>query len=104
MIPTAALMAEAAKKKKLGPGRHLSAIKRNRQSEKRRVQNKSARSELRTAIKNVQTAVQKGDKKLVQTVFISTQSLLDRAVKRGLLKASTASRHISRLNKRVASL
>lgn len=96
-------MAET-KKKQLGPGRHLSAIKRHRQSEKRKLLNKPALSTMRTSFKKLITAIDGADKKTAQGLFLLTQSLTDRAIKRGLIDAKTGRRKISRLNRRIDAL
>ena len=83
-------MAEVGKKKKLVSGRHLSAIKRQRQNEKRRVRNKGIRSRLRTAMKNVRVTPTAEELKNVIP-------LLDGAVTKGIMPRRRASRLISRL-------
>ena len=97
-------MAEKSEKKKLGPGRHLSTIKRHRQSEKRNQLNKPALSEVRTSLKKLIKTIDSADKKAAQELFVKTQSLVDRAIKRGLLHQRMGHRHIARLHRRIASL
>lgn len=93
-----------AEKKKLGPGRHLSAIKRDRQNEKLNEQNRRVRAEVRTAIKKVRMAVEQKNKDQATALFIKAQSLVDHSVKRGLLHRRTGQRNISRLHKQVSQL
>ncbi|NIR45563.1 MAG: 30S ribosomal protein S20 [Gemmatimonadetes bacterium] len=71
-----------------------SAIKRLRQSERRRVQNKAVRSRLRTAVKRVRTAT---DAAQAAEYYRDAASLLDRAASRGIIHDNTASRSKARL-------
>ncbi|MBI5587610.1 MAG: 30S ribosomal protein S20 [Deltaproteobacteria bacterium] len=76
---------------------HQSAIKRHKQSEKRRLRNASTKSTLRTAVKRVSEAVAAGKADEAATNLKAAVSLLDRAVTKGVLPRNTASRKISRL-------
>ncbi len=76
---------------------HQSAIKRHKQSEKRRLRNASTKSTLRTAVKKVTEAVASGKADEAATNLKAAVSLLDKAVTRGVLPRNTASRKISRL-------
>ncbi len=93
-----------ATKKKLGSGRHASAIKRHRQSVKVNVQNKAQLSTMRTAIKKLNDALSGTDKKVAQDLFIKAQSIIDRAIRKGLVHARAGQRKIARLNTRLDSL
>ncbi|MDQ6979470.1 MAG: 30S ribosomal protein S20 [Mariprofundaceae bacterium] len=83
---------------------HVSALKRARQDEKKRTQNRGQRSEMRTAIKKVQAAVAAGDKDGANALLGTAISMLDRAGRKGLIHASQASRRVSRLNTSVKAL
>ena len=80
---------------------HPSALKRQRQNQKRRLRNASSRSKLRTVIKKVEQAVKKdeGVKFLKEAV-----SQLSKAAQRNLIKKNTAARRVSRLSKIVNKL
>ena len=80
------------------------ARKRARQSETRRQQNTSLRSEMRTAIKKVRAAVEAGDKTAAAAALVAAQPELARGVSKGVLHKNMASRKFSRLTKRVAAL
>ena len=82
----------AGLKKKIGKGRHRSAIKRERQNEKRRTRNKSTRSTLRTAIKAARTNPTAENLK-------TATSLLAKAGRKSLVHHRKASRLTSRLTK-----
>ena len=81
-------------KKKVGKGRHLSSIKRDRQNEKFRLANRSAMSKMRTAVKKVRTT--KSPEALKSAVPI-----IARTAAKGIIHKRTASRLISRLTKSV---
>mgnify|MGYP003477769290 CR=1 FL=1 len=83
---------------------HKSAEKRVRQTAKRNAINRSNRSELRTKIKGLRSAIAHNDKKLSEDSLGSTVSLIDKAVNKGLIHKNTASRYKSRLTKHVAKL
>ncbi len=83
---------------------HKSALKRIRQNEKRNEINRSNRSKLRTAIKKVRVAVTASDKAAGSEQLLSTVSLIDKAVNKGLIHKNTAARHKSRLTKHVNAI
>lgn len=79
---------------------HKSAEKRVRQNERRRVINRSNRSRLRTAVKELRTALDKGGKSASE-LLPTTISEIDKAVQKGVLHRNAAARHKSRLTARV---
>lgn len=81
-----------------------SAEKRARTSEKSRQLNASQRSFLRTQIKNVLKAVQEKNLDAAKSAMLKTQSVIDKAVKKGLIHANKASRHKSRLSAKIKAL
>ncbi len=83
---------------------HKSALKRHRQSEKRRIKNTSVKSALKTSIKGIREAVDKGDAKAAATKLKTTTTQLDKAVTKGVLHRNNASRKISRLTTAVNSI
>ncbi len=83
---------------------HKSAKKRVRQTEKRRDVNRSNRSNLRTQIKKLRSALTASDKTLSQELLTATVSSIDKAVNKGVLHRNTAARHKSRLTLHVAEL
>jgi len=80
---------------------HKSAEKRVRQSERRRVINRSNRARLRTSIKDLRSALAKADAKETATLLPKTISEIDKAVQKGVLHRNAAARHKSRLTARV---
>lgn len=76
---------------------HKSATKQARQDEKRRLRNRWWRSRLRSAIKELRTAIDAGEKDKVEGLLTQTLSLVDRTARAGVLHVNTASRYKSRL-------
>ena len=80
------------------------AKKRIRRNEKRAEVNGARISRIRTFIKQVETALEGGDKKAAGDALKAAQPEIARGVARGVLHKNTAARKMSRLNKRVAAL
>ncbi len=81
-----------------------SAIKRNKQNEKRRMRNRVYRGRARTFIKKARAAIQG---KELETALRETRaaiSALDKAAEKGAIHKNNASRRKSRLMKRLAAL
>lgn len=78
---------------------HKSAEKRMRQNERRRAINRSNRTRLRTAVKNLRGALEGGDAKQTSTLLPVTVSMIDKAVQKGVLHRNAAARHKSRLTR-----
>jgi small subunit ribosomal protein S20 len=80
---------------------HKSAEKRVRQTERRRVVNRSNRGRLRTTIKELRSALGKDSSKAAADLLPKTISEIDKAVQKGVLHRNAAARHKSRLTARV---
>jgi small subunit ribosomal protein S20 len=93
-----------AKKPKLPKGRHLSQIKRHKQSQKKAIRNVTIRSEIRTFIKKVRSAVELKDMSKAKEALADAIRMIDRAVSKGILHSNNRSRKVSRLSKLVGSL
>lgn len=78
-----------------------SAEKRNRQSIKNRMRNRATKSQASTARKRLLEAIASNDKTASADRLKSYYSVLDKAVKRGIIKANTASRYKSRAARKV---
>lgn len=76
-----------------------SAMKRIRQSEKRRVRNRTIRSQIRTAVKTARAAG--GD--ALRTAVAEAIRVLDKAVTKGVVHRNTAARKKSALARRLAA-
>jgi small subunit ribosomal protein S20 len=73
--------------------------KRNLQNETRRVRNLAVRTELKTRVKNAQTAIDGNDGEAAEPVRLA-QKRLDKAGAKGMVHKRQASRRTSRLMKR----
>jgi len=76
---------------------HASALKAHRQSLIRRDQNRQYRSELRTALKDIRTAVTEKDTEKVKGQMAKTVSLIDKMASKGIIHDNAAARYKSRL-------
>jgi small subunit ribosomal protein S20 len=83
---------------------HFSALKRARQTTKRTENNRSNTSRLRTALRKLRQTIATGDAKQAKAVFGDTVSMIDKAVKNGVIHKNTGSRYKSRLSARVAAV
>jgi small subunit ribosomal protein S20 len=81
-----------------------SARKRARQAEKTRLHNMGLRSKMRSQIKNVIKAVEKGDKAAASEAYKSAVPVIDSMITKGIINKNKAARHKSRLNKMVKAL
>ncbi len=83
---------------------HKSAIKRQKQAEKKHIINKSAKSELKTLAKKVEQAVETKNTDAAKDAMVKAMKAYDKAASRGILHKNTASRKISRLSTRVGKI
>ena len=83
---------------------HASALKRHRQSTARNTRNRAAKARLRTMVRAFEEAVAAGDKQAASEQLRLTSKALAKAASKGLLHHSNASRHTSRLARRLAKL
>ena len=77
------------------------AKKKVRGDEKKRVFNVRRASAMKSIIKEIKTAVAKGEKKTAEELIPKAYKAIDKAKKRGLIKLNTASRKKSRLVKMI---
>ncbi len=80
---------------------HKSAAKRVITNAKRRLRNISATTRLRSAIKQVRTASNRGQ---AETAYRLATAVLDRTASKGVIKKETANRHKARLARFARSL
>jgi len=81
-----------------------SALKRMRQSEKRRVRNAAVRSTVRTAVKGTRAAIAASSVEEARTNLARAIRLLDKAVTKGVVHRNTAARKKSRLARQLNAL
>jgi small subunit ribosomal protein S20 len=80
------------------------AKKRARQAEVHRARNAAQRTELRSQMKKVRTAVAGKDKATAQQAFKKAASAIDRAAGKGLIHKNAAARYKSALNENIRGL
>lgn len=78
---------------------HKSAIKRLRQSKKKRVRNRNIKGAVRTAIKKTKASAIAGNFEEAETNFKLAERSLAKASTKGILHKKSASRSLSRLAK-----
>jgi small subunit ribosomal protein S20 len=81
-----------------------SAIKRNRQNEKRRQLNRIFRGSTRTQVKEAKVAIEGGDIEVATAEVKEAIQKLDRAASKGIVHKNNAARRKSRLMKHLASM
>jgi small subunit ribosomal protein S20 len=81
-----------------------SAIKRNKQNEKRRVKNRIYRGKARTFVQKARTAIDGGDVEASKAATMNAISALDKAAQKGVIHKNNAARRKSRLMKRLSAL
>ena len=81
-----------------------SAMKRARQTEKRRMHNMALRSRMRTSIKKVLKAIADGKRDEAVQSYKDAVPVIDSMVNKGIIKANKAARHKSRLNKTIKAM
>ena len=83
--------------------KHPTALKRDLQNEKRRLNNRVYKSRVRTAIRAFQDAVTKGDQAVTTEKLNEAYSILDKCAKKGVFKVNKVSRTKSRLAARAVA-
>ncbi|OGW41169.1 MAG: 30S ribosomal protein S20 [Nitrospirae bacterium GWD2_57_9] len=83
---------------------HKSAIKRQKQAEKKHEINKSVKSMLKTMAKKVEQAVEAKNAAGAKEAMVKAMKAYDKAASAGILHKSTASRKISRLSTKVGKI
>ncbi|MCP8967185.1 30S ribosomal protein S20 [Ectobacillus ponti] len=81
-----------------------SAIKRAQLSEERRAHNASLKSDMRTAVKTAEAALNTNDVETAKTAFATAAKKLDKAATKGLIHKNAAARKKSRLAQRLNAL
>ncbi len=81
-----------------------SAIKRNKQNEKRRLRNRIFRGRARTFIKKARLVIEEGDPEEARAATLQAISALDKAAEKGILHKNNAARRKGRLMRRLAAM
>ncbi len=83
--------------------RRPTALKRAIQSEKRNLQNRTFKTQVKTAMRHFQEASKAGDSAAITARLSEVYSLMDKGVKKGIYKANKANRTKSRVSARVTA-
>jgi small subunit ribosomal protein S20 len=83
---------------------HKSAIKRARQNERKRLQNKRLKTRIKKVTKEVRLAGDESQKSTTLNRLNIAKSVIDKAAKKGAVHRNNASRKISRLSKVVDAI
>jgi len=81
-----------------------SAEKAARQAEKHRARNVALRSRMRTAVRNVTTAIAGGNKDAAQASYRTAVPVIDNLVNKQIIHRNKAARHKSRLAARIRAM
>jgi small subunit ribosomal protein S20 len=81
-----------------------SAEKRNRQGEKRRLQNKSEKTAIRSSAKKVLVAAESKDKAAAEVALKDMIKRIDTAARKGIVKKNAAARKKSRMQRLINAL
>jgi small subunit ribosomal protein S20 len=80
-----------------------SAIKRNKQNEKKRVRNRVYRGAARTLVAKAKVAIEKDNTEETKAAVLKAISTLDKAAQKGILHKNNAARRKSRLMKQLSA-
>ena len=83
----------------MGTASSITTKKALRQSKKRQERNKSNKTRLKTQLKKVRAAAEAGQMSEVKKLLPETYSVIDKSLKKGIIRKNTASRYKSRLTK-----
>ncbi len=83
---------------------HLSAIKRARQNEKRRLRNLQIRSTVKSSVKKVRVTIEGKDVEGAKKALLAAIPLIQKARSKSILHKNASARKISRLTRQVNAL
>lgn len=83
---------------------HKSALKRVKQTERRRLRNKATLSQMRTAIKRYRALLAQRSAEEAGAALSGVYTVIDRSEKKGVLHANAAARYKARLSKALHAL
>jgi small subunit ribosomal protein S20 len=83
---------------------HISALKRARQNEKRRIRNLHVETTVKSMVKKVRSAVEAKDVEGAQKALAKAIPLIQRANSKGIYHKNTSSRRVSHLTRAVNAL
>ena len=83
---------------------HKSALKRDRQSQQRRLRNRNNRTQVKNAIRKINEAVAAQSQSEAQEALRFAIPVIDKAAGKGAIHKKNASRKVSRLTRKVNAL
>jgi small subunit ribosomal protein S20 len=83
---------------------HKSALKRNRQSQERRLRNRMNRTQVKNVVKKIDEAIAADSIEGAQEALRLAVPVIDKAAVKGAIHKKNASRKVSRLTRRVNAL
>ena len=83
---------------------HKSALKRAKQDEVKRIRNKSYKTKVKKAIKEVRTAVANNSAEQSRQNLVKAVSIIQKTTSKGIIHKNQAARKISRLTRQVNQL
>ena len=89
---------------KLKFGRHTQSIKDNKQNKKRQLRNKTIKTRVKTSIKKIEKAINKGKIEDAKKLFIEATSELDKAANKKIIHKNKAARKKSTITKKLNNL
>lgn len=93
---------QPADKKEEKKVKRPSPLKRDEQSKKRNIRNRTMKSRIHTAIRSLDEVIAKGDKEASKAKLQEAYSILDKAAQKGIIKKNKSSRTKARLASRSA--
>ncbi|PWB80429.1 MAG: 30S ribosomal protein S20 [Candidatus Methylomirabilota bacterium] len=81
-----------------------SALKAMRQSQKRRLRNRAAKSSLKTVIKKVRAGIEGRDRDAAEKAFVQAVPAIDKAASKGFIHKNAAARYKSRLARQLHAI
>lgn len=89
---------------KTAPKKNLSALKRIRQSEKKRLRNQSVKTKIKTQLTKLSSAIQSQKMEEASAILKDTVKVISSAVSKNIIHKNAASRKISRITKKFDAL
>ena len=86
---------------KAAPKKNPSALKRVRQSEKKELRNQSVKTQIKTQVGKLTSALLDKDRDEINAIFKETTKIISSAASKNIIHKNMASRKISRLAKKV---
>lgn len=80
---------------------HKSALKRAKQSEVKRLINKSFKTRIKKTVKEVRTAIESSSLEQAQKTLVKAVSIIQKTSSKGIIHKNQAARKISRLARQV---